>query len=84
MAKQTLTEGFFEKLAKMLLQPQISKELAKAEKMLDDDPTLSATIDDVKAGLAKQRKLASQLSDLEAFCKKHPHLGICKELQKDK
>ena len=73
MKKQRLNEGFFDQIAKLLSLGTIQTSLSKTKEMVDCDPELTKTIQDLKDGYDR---LKSKLPD---FCKRHPQSNLCKD-----
>lgn len=72
-----LNEGVFDTIAKMLALPTIQRELNKARTMVNDDPDLVETFNDLKIGYEKLKE------KLPGFCKRNPESPMCKEKKKD-
>lgn len=74
---QVYKENFFAAIAKLLLKPKIQSDLEKAEKMLEDDPELLSTVQNLKKNY---QKLQIVLPD---YCKKYPDSPACKALDRE-
>lgn len=67
-----ITENILADIAKVFLSAKIKKQLKKAERELQDDPELRATLDSLNFNLDQFE------SKMKNLCERIPNSGLCK------